>query len=347
VESIIQVASGDDDVVVAISGFGSASVGADRWHDLAQITGRSVFYLKYDAQEFPWSEELGVIWPPALYHEMKELWNEARKGAKIAAPYLASWLVRWAQAGRKILVVGFSLGGYLAWEAVRLMPDALKGQVELIIMSAALVDKRENWEGAEHLARLVNVFSYEDMALKHLYPLGVGDDETPAAGLGPLVISDFENVDNVDLTDLIGRDHLWGSANVPRLVRAALGCLWSHRFKGEMCPAFDPTSTDKVADISPQAAQRLYRWMVVDPEYWALLARGLDGDANAVHYLELLDAWSLGDLRLSALLDVGETAVTLLGSSAGRHTAIRNLDILAGMVKYWVSHGKVLNEKPE
>lgn len=339
-ESLIRVAPGDDDVVVAISGFGSANVGGERWRELASLTGRTVFHLKYDAQELPWKEESGPIWPIALYHEMKIRWEEARSGARIAAKYLAPWLTRWASSGRRILIVGFSLGAYVALEALKLVSDDLKGNIDFIMMSGALVDSHENWGGSEHLHHIVNLFSYEDMVLRYLYPMAVDDDETPAAGLGPLVISDSSNVDNVDFTDLIGRNHLWGSRNIDRLFRAALTCLWSSCCSGSVC---SPSSGSFDVAISEDSSQRLYRWTVVDPEFWSLLALGLDGDAEAVSRLQKLDSWSLQDFRLSALLDAGSSSVILIGTSdAGRHTALRGLNTLSGLIHYWVDRSGVL-----
>ncbi len=338
-ESLRKVASGDDNVAIGISGFGSARIGRERWEDLARITGRTTYYLQYDAQELPWPSGADLVWTPGIYRESLRRWNQARKGALVAADYLASWLERMARAGKNILIVGFSLGAYVAWNAIRQLPDELKGQIELIMLSAAVGDRQEAWTGVEHLRRTVNAFSYDDMALKYLYPRGVGEDETPAAGLGPLVVSWMPNVDSLDLTDMIGRDHLWGSRNIMRMVRVALGCLWGGGERDLTCPVFDPEKMPK--RLSVAATQRLYRWTIIDEKLWARLGHAMAGDLKSIALMQRLDQWSVEEGRLATLLDAGATVVSLEDVRMRPMTAHRSQEILRGLLRYW------LHESPD
>jgi hypothetical protein len=347
VESLIKVASGDDNVAIGISGFGSAHIGVERWEDLARITGRTTFYLKYDAQTLPWPGGADMVWTPAIYNEMVRRWDQARAGAKVAAEYLAQWLTRWARAGRNILIVGFSLGGYTAWKAVQLVPDELKGQIELVMLSAAIGDQHETWTGIEHVKRVVNGYSSLDLALKHLYSHVVGADETPAAGLGPLVVTPRPNLDNVDLTDMMGYDHLWGSRNIMRLVRIALGCLWGGGLQELLCPDLDQVLAARGKRLPVASVQRLYRWTVIDAELWGLLGKAMDGDAAAVVSMIHLDAWSLEENRLSALLDAGATVVALDSARHAPMAAARSRGVLRGMLRFWLLESPAFSLSPE
>jgi len=338
-ESLRKVASGDDNVAIGISGFGSAKIGRGRWEDLARLTGRTTYYLQYDAQELPWPSGSDLVWTPGIYREAVRRWEHARKGARVASTYLAQWLERMAKAGKNILIVGFSLGAYVAWNAIQQVPDELKGQIELIMLSAAIGDREHTWDGIEHLRRTVNAFSYDDMALKYLYPRGVGEDETPAAGLGPLVVAWMPNVDSLDLTDMIGRDHLWGSRNIMRMVRVALGCLWGGGDRDLRCPVFNPDELPK--SLSLATVQRLYRWTVIDERLWSRLGDALGGDPGAIALMQRLDRWSLEEGRLSTLLDAGATVVSLEDVRMRPMTARRSQEILRGLLRYW------LHESPD
>lgn len=337
-ESLLKVASGDSNVAIGISGFGSAKVGRDRWEDLARLTGRTTYYLQYDAQELPWPSGSDIVWTPSIYRDVMRRWEVARQGARVASKYLADWLVRLSRSGKNILIVGFSLGAYVAWQAVRQVPDDLKANIEVIMLSAAVPDRHDTWTGMEHLRRVINAFSYDDLVLKYLYPRAVGDDETPAAGLGPIVVP-FSNVENLDLTDMIGRDHLWGSSNIMRLVRVSLGRLWGGDGRDIDCSAFVSCSDEKC--LSSDSVQRLYRWVFIDPVLWRHLDRAIQGDPGSVSLMSRLDKWSIGEGRLSALIDAGATVASLEHARMQPMTARRSQDILRGLLRHW------LHESPE
>jgi len=336
VESLVKVASGDENVAIGISGFGSAQIGVERWEDLARVTGRTTFYLQYDSQSLPWPDGAEMILTTSIYTEMVDRWADALKGGLLAARYLATWLTRWAQGGRKILVVGFSLGGQLAWKAVQLVPDELKGQIELILLSAAVGDRKENWKGLEHLSRVVNGYSSLDLALIHMYAHVADTSETPAAGLGPLIVSP-PNLDNVDMTDMVGWNHLWGSENIMRLIRIALGCVWAEGLQSVLCPDVDEILAAENTKLSGMAADRLYRWTLIDPELWRLLGRALDGDPAAIVAMRRLDVWSLERDRLSALIDSGSTVMALGSAKHAPGVADRSRRVLKGLLRSWLS----------
>jgi pimeloyl-ACP methyl ester carboxylesterase len=267
--------------------------------------------------------------------EFNDRWRKAREGAKVASDYLAKWLRRWTDAGRKVLVVAFSLGTYVAWNAIQQVPSE---NIELIMISGAVVDRPERWEGMERLGRVFNVYSRDDWALKLLYPYGVGADETPAAGLGPLTVSELPNVTNVDVTDMIGRDHLWASQNVQRLIEVAMGCYWGGSLTGDRCYALDLVE-GRPGMVPATERQRLYRWLVVDPELWRMLGVALDGHVRAQGECSDLDRWSLGNERLWSLLDAGIAARMLYRTKAGpvpEATADRSLLQLRGVLRRWL-----------
>lgn len=339
-ESLRKVASGDHDVAIGISGFGSARVSHDRWLELARLTGRSTYYLQYDAQELPWPAGGDMVWTPDIYREGLRRWNQARSGARVAADFLVVWLERMTRADKKVLIVGFSLGAFVAWSAVRQLPDDLKSRIELVFLSAAIGDRVETWQGIEHVHRVVNIFSSDDLALKYIYPRGVGTDETPAAGLGPLLVSDLPAVENVDLTDMIGRDHLWGSYNIIRLVRIALGCLWGFGDCGVVCS--ESSSEEASSHLSPEVVERLYRWTFIDPGLWQTLADALNGSAPAVRFMLQVDRWTLEADRLSYLLNAGVTVSSLASAKMQPMTAVRSQQVLRGLIRRWLSESRDL-----
>lgn len=331
-ETLIEVASGDKNVVIGISGFGSAMIGRERWEEMAALTGRTGVFLRYDAQEFPW--ETAMAAPGAAAAEMLKRWAVARDGARIAADFLVPWLERWIRAGREVLIVGFSLGAYIAWEAVKQVSPELRSKIEVVFISGSLADRPDMWEGADDFGRIVNVFSSQDMTLKWLYPHAVSVDDTPAAGLGPLS-SSSNKVMNVDVTDLIGHDHLWASRNLNQLVRLSMGCMWGAPMVSYRCSSIDAIISAK--RLSPEVVDRLYRWTFIDPDLWSLLELSLQGNEGAIAVLGRIDSWSLESGRLSALLDAGATVSSLMGVVVTTGIARRNAMTLRGMVRHWMS----------
>ncbi len=336
-ENLVKVADGSGDIAIGISGFGSASVSVERWKSLAEATGRTTYALHYDAQELPWARPLESVFDLLDYGpELARRWTAARFAAIGVAEYLANWISRYLEADRKVLVVGFSLGGYVAWRACRTVADP---RLEAVLISAAIGDRKDTWKNADKMGHLVNVFSRGDLALQQLYPIVAESDETPAAGLGP-ILSEATAVTNVDASDLIGWDHLWASDHLDRLIDLAIGCMQKgvpHDVLASGCPA---PSCEAVLSLPSYA--RLLAWTWVLPELCTLMSRAIDGDPEAIGRLERIDAWSIGlasdgEPRLPDLLDAA-TAVTALSEPApeGQVAAARSIVELQGWLRLWV-----------
>jgi pimeloyl-ACP methyl ester carboxylesterase len=307
-EHLVQVRSGSRDVVVGISGFGSAEVNPQRWTPAFDLTGRTTFALHYDSQDFPFPSPFGTLFNLTEFYAR---WKKARVAARSASEFLAGWLERWAADDRKVLVIGFSLGGYIAARATRLYRHP---NVEMVLMCAAVGDRTDYWRGIEDMGRVVNMYSSSDMALRRVYPYAVSLDETPAAGLGPLSVS-APNVSNVNVTDLVGADHLWASDNVQVLMEIALGHLWGIAAPNEarvpVCELREGYSS-----LSDETYLRLLRWAVLDDGLWDLLRRAMSHDAGAVEACEGLDRWSLEEDRLGDLLVAGAARVAIEGDES-------------------------------
>ena len=54
-ERLVEVRPGSRDVVVGVSGFGSARVHQSRWGVVGRLTGRTTFALGYDSQDLPFN----------------------------------------------------------------------------------------------------------------------------------------------------------------------------------------------------------------------------------------------------------------------------------------------------
>jgi hypothetical protein len=326
-EDLLELRTGSYDVVVGISGFGSYELSPDRWLPLYEVTGRTLFVLKYEAQTLP---PVTKFTPP----EVLRRWALAKTAARGAAVYLAGWVRRWLAAGRRVLLVGFSLGGYVAWEAARKVASP---NLDVILMSAAIGDVDGMWDRARDVGSLVNLYSPRDQVLRRLYPIAVGPDETPAAGLGPLAL-DLPNIYNIDVSDLVGPEHSLGRPElVPRLARIGIGCLlglddcelpWMHL---EMAQLFSPT-------ITPMQAQRLAGWLVIDEELWRLYGEAESGSSSqAGQICAWADAWSLARPgRLKALLEVGLASVALSGPRSEKGLAMRSRLQLQGLLRAWL-----------
>ena len=332
------VREGSGDIAVGVSGFGSAKMSPSVWLPLAVLTGRTTYVLRYDAQELPWSDE---DVPQTLMDlagkgpELVRRWSVARIAAAGVSEVLAEWIRRWIDAGRRVLIVGFSLGGYVSWRAVR---DISGDGLEVILLSAAIGDTPAYWRGVEGIGRLVNVYSREDLVLRRLYPLVVTSDETPAAGLGPLSVSDeVDTVENVDATDLIRHDHLWASMHLERLVRMALGCLWAGERNDTGDCIIPGTSSSEIPLFLPdEVTARLLRWCLADPSLWLVLGRAMEGDPLSVARCLSMDSWSCSRGRMVVLLSLGRTAQVLFRSSEGRVPARRAYRELSGTLRMWM-----------
>lgn len=338
-EDLRLLRTGTEDIAVGVSGFGSARMDGGVWRSLAQLTGRTTYVMRYDAQELPWAEDevpRSLSDLASVGGELFRRWTAARMGAADASTFLEGWIRRWLAAGRRVLVVGFSLGGYVAWRAVRDIGDP---RVEVVLISAAIGDTPAFWKGADTLGRVVNVYSREDLVLRWLYPLAVGGDETPAAGLGPLRISEtVSTVLNVDATDLVGADHLRASVILGRLVRMALGCLRAGTMEGGTCavPGVGPV-TDLPTRLSAEQAARLCRWVHLDVTLWNDLGVALEEEEpGACARMLALDVW--GEPRLGPLSELGTAALVLSRAVHGREVALRSRQEILGFLRIWRGH---------
>jgi hypothetical protein len=326
-ESLLPVILSGDDVAVGVSGFGSARPSLSRWTDLALLTSRSTFVLSYDAQELPGEVSATTLLSgaPDLYRK----WHMARKGALQAADHLAVWIRRWTLSGRRVLLVGFSLGAYVVWEAVKKSDRSCWPLLDVVLVSGALVDSPIQWEGADLLGSLTNVYSSSDLVLKWLYPGGVGSDETPAAGLGP-IMSEAPGVSSIDLTDLIGADHMWAGNNLPTILRTVLGVGWSSRPTTFMDIPDGPLGSDQIS--------RLSAWLFCLPDLWEYFGRALDGDAEAIRKVRAVDHWSVQADRLLSLVDAGQSVARLRQSSAPccGDVASRSAAKIEGLIRRWL-----------
>jgi hypothetical protein len=329
-ESLVPVFSGGDDIFVGVSGFGSAKLDGSRWLDAGVLTGRTSYNLSYDAQEFPWNHDgdhPGFLELASSAGELNRLWSRARVGVEPASQHLATWLSRWAMSGRRTLLVGFSLGASVVWQAIRKSPKRYWGFFDVILVSGAIADSEQQWEGADSLGSLVNVWSSSDRVLRWMYPRAVPKEETPAAGLGPLQ-SRYSR--SLDLTDMIGVDHLWAGDNLPRVLRVALGTEWS-RSAGLLSPAISSRNLDA------ESIERLSGWCASVPEFNDLLGAALSSDMSASEKVLFLDSWSRSSSKLISLFDASSTVSRLLGSVRDRHVADRSLVHIEGIIRRWVA----------
>jgi pimeloyl-ACP methyl ester carboxylesterase len=362
VQDLIQLHEGSDDIVIGISGFGSAKVDPSRWDSLYEMTGRTTYVLRYDAQEFP-SDILLLpligVGPTVTKNaiELRRRWKVAREAARMTVPFLGHWVERWLRQGRKVMIVGFSLGGFVAWLSARYAVESLRGEgaenLEVVLISAAIADQVQTWRGSDRIGHLLNVYSTQDLVLKRLYPLVVGADETPAAGLGRLVIGSQPNVTSVDVTDLVGRDHLWASVHVTELTEIALGCLIGATsceapWQGLVAQPPGMVSRPVSTELTELQLQRLYRWCGIDAVLWEVLGKAMNGEVKAVAACVALDTWSLGlsGERLSTLMDGARAVGVLRRSTMCQVYAQRKELELSGLTRIWLSRSSPPSSSP-
>lgn len=302
-----------------------------RWNDAGLLTGRTTYHLVYDSQEFPWKdgEAPSIVEFASSANDLRRMWTEARRGARAGAVHLAEWVRRWCSDGRSVMLVGFSLGASVVWEAAKLLPDDLRGRVDLVLISGAVVDDPAEWSRVESCSSVTNVWSSSDLVLRWLYPAAVGGMETPAVGLGPIGGSD--SVRNVDLTDLIGTDHLWAGRNVTRILRVVLGLRWSG-------PSSLPRSTPVPTDAF--AVERLCGWTISVQEAWDEVGRLLSGSEDVdQEVISGLDRWGSGP-NLAPLLHASSTVARLAGPVRRRDVADRSMAQLEGFIRRWMGQGR-------
>lgn len=343
-EGLVEIAEGTRDIAVCISGFGSARTPPSRWGIVNEITGYTTFVLRYDAQLLPWSDGDS---PKTLGHllevgeELRTRWTKARLSALGISKYLSRWIRRWTDAGRRVLVVGFSLGGLIAWKACQEVSSPL---VNLVLISAAVGDGPGAWDGARSMGRIINVYSRRDLVLKHIYPRGVSSDDTPAAGLGPIHVK-LQNIHGIDATDLIGRDHMWASRNVSRLVKMAITHLWGGTGIVDGPAIYPGRDGEVVLKLDPEIEARLLRWTCADTYLWASVGSAIEGDADAISYCIALDRWAMSEGRLETLLSVGRASSTLARVEYGKSSARRSIRQLSGLLRLWMASG--LGDAPD
>lgn len=323
--------------VVGISGFGSANLGSDHWLELQRLTGSTTWFLRYEAQHLP----LPVV-DAATVAELSRRWTLARAHAERAGEYLAGWCERWLSQDREVLLVGFSLGAFVAWEAARRCVDReIPGAAERLrvaLICAATGGGVEHWGAVARLARVVNVYSSRDLVLRRLYPMGVQRRETPAAGLGPIAV---DGVVNVDVTDLVGSRHLWASAHLGELVGIAV-----RMFDVSMAVSEHVEEVHVGGEmLTPLERARLYRWLCLDEVLWRALGAALRGNGKAAEACAQLDQWGRSCERLSSLIESGEAA-RAIDRVGGPESSRRRARLeLGGRLRAWLgASGLVVSE---
>jgi pimeloyl-ACP methyl ester carboxylesterase len=316
-ERLQLVREGSRDIAVGISGFGSAvNNGLDRWEALADFTGRTTFGLLYDAQEFP-DLPLGLEYAA----EFSVRWRVARRCARSAAEYLADWLKIWVEQGRRVLIVAFSLGGYVAIRSMRLFRHP---NIEAVLILAAAGDREDYWSNIEKQGRIVSLYSEYDAALRTVYPYGVPKEETPAIGIVPVKAS---NVVSIDVTEIVGLNHLWASENLVDLFKLGLSHLWAStdRF-------FDVSSVESSPErLSPAEVARLIRWAFLDRSIWEVFSQARDGQPGAIVRARAIDRWAMSSPdRFRALLEAGHAARVAIDS--GKTQTVARLSGLVGLM---------------
>ncbi len=292
---LVSLERGSGNVAVGISGFGSAQVPTDRWRSLG-ILGHSVYTLRYDSQELPFEppRTVGDYLVTATRLQVPELrrrWELARRSGDIAARQLAERVAAWTSEGREVLLAGFSLGAGVAWGAAReslRYPHCRPELVGVLLVSGALPNRPEVLDGCGRFGFVVSAFSRSDAALRYLYPRTVDSVETPALGVGR---PRHDGVFGVDVTDLVGRDHLWASNNLSYLLRVAVGCGLGAR---EASPS---SSSRRLEDPPRGEVEELWSLLGYDPAFDALLELAWHGDAASCSVVVDLHAWAMGHKR--------------------------------------------------
>lgn len=234
------LAEGTRDIAVCASGFGSAWMGPDRWRLVHELTGYTTMTVVYSAQILPRVDANPIDYLSRLYARF----HAARAAALRAGAFLASWIDRWVRQGRRVLLVGFSLGGALVYEAAR----RARGRVDVVAICAAYPDEARSWDGLEQAGAICNAYSTADTALRFLYPLAAGD--ILAAGTRPVLVGRPQTV-NLDLTPLVGGDHVALSRDLEPALRLSLAALYGGRELFEPPPPPDLAGLHRAAPSAP------------------------------------------------------------------------------------------------
>jgi pimeloyl-ACP methyl ester carboxylesterase len=334
VERLVQISEGSDRILVGISGFGSANVGEDRWRSLADLTGFTTFMLQYDAQEFPLYEKSSLGLPSSAWiSEVSNRWSLARKGAYDSARYLARWVRRWFSSDKHVILVGFSLGAFIAWNVAQMAGN--RG-LDLVLICGGVGASREMWDGLlPRIGDVVNMYSKKDFMLSNVYPYGVSLDELPALGISRIPVESKSKVD-IDITDLIDGDHLLASARATDLARVGLAILISRK----SLILGSSGSIDFLGGLDESVRERMWRWVFIDLDLMIDFWNALMGRAESVRRFVILDEWILASGRFSTLAGAGRSAMILKGITDEDRDAfsssVRGLLVLRGLIRFWL-----------
>ena len=175
------------------------------------MTGARVLRLDWSAQVIPRPGAKVVNWAS----KVASRFHLAQGAALDAGVFLASWTRRWRRQGKRVVLVGFSLGGRVVLEAARIEPDC-----EVVALCAA--HPVDRLDGLEEVRALVNVWSRSDLALRIVYPVVSRSRACGAVGLA------VAGALNVDVSDRAGANHLDTAKAVEEIARIGLFSLHAH-----------------------------------------------------------------------------------------------------------------------
>ncbi len=198
------------DIAVGISGFGSARLSADRWKVLGELTGRKTFNLSWPSQVLPRMSGSPVSWASSSLVRFRMSQLASAMGVRFLVP----WCERWLEQGRRVALVGFSMGGSIAIEVGRRVPG-------LEVMTICAAHGEDRLEGLERSRCLVHVYSRRDAALRLLVPV-----VTKSSAVGTVPLDARFRAVNVDVTETVGTDHMKASKMVGDLTKAGLELGW-------------------------------------------------------------------------------------------------------------------------
>ena len=254
------ISSGSRDIIVGVSGFGSAWMGGERFQRLSDITGWSLYTLRYSSQILPRIETGPLEYLSRLYARFRA----AEIASERAAAYLSKWVDRWSDQGRRVLLVGFSLGGHVVYEAARASPNC-----SVMTLCAGHPADPDSLSGLEKTHGICHLYSPEDLVLKTLYQMAT---QKKAAGQGPL--PSWIPAMNVDVSDHCGGDHVKASEMASNLFEIGLECLLGsnvHLFGGA------PTGGPRGRSLSPRIRATLRGSMPQDLLWQRWAEAGCDG----------------------------------------------------------------------
>lgn len=337
---IEKVVEGSSDILVGVSGFGSSWMGGERWAPLARSMGASLYVLHYPAGILPRLEAGPLDYLEGLWRR----YRAAERGAQAGVGHLTDWVERWRTQGRRVILIGFSLGGHVACEVARRVP----GCTLVTICAAHPVGETA---GLEHCAGHVHVYVTVDQVLRYFYPAAT---RKTATGIAPLA-----GAINVCGDSLAPSTHLETGRQVP-----LLGAMGMEIFFGADIRLFAPelpggSLSNSSLTLLPRGARAVMEVLDYDLMVQAWVQAGCEGvDPRAVAWLEAIMPWAatndevLSSLREGYLGQAGERdrteAIRLLGRA--RLMALRDgvaPACFTGAVSVSESAGLVRDLEPE